>query len=197
MTNRRGQSGFLLGIFGRGGKSGVLPGVGGHTRKCKMFGIPGAQRALITRSEASLQINYQIPRGGKQFSRGGNCPPLKETLLVDFFHLFVTDGMLEEVVTQTNLYAQQYLDAHDLVPKSRKQQWKSAQHDIVELKKYLALVIGMGCVGHNLALYLLSLQRHYVAQPFLPGHVLPAPERQQRVSHVVLDPFEALVPSAT
>ena len=60
----------------------------------------------------------------------------------------VTDGMLEEVVKQTNLYAQQYLDAHDLLPKSRKQQWKSAQHDIVELKKYLALVIGMGIVSH-------------------------------------------------
>ena len=66
---------------------------------------------------------------------------------VDFFHLFVTDGMLEEVVKQTNLYAQQYLDTHDLLPTSRKQQWKSAQHDIVELKKYLALVIGIGIVS--------------------------------------------------
>ena len=66
---------------------------------------------------------------------------------VDFFHLFVTDGMLEEIVTETNLYAQQYLDTHDLLPTSRLQQWKSAQHDIVELKKYLALVIGMGIVN--------------------------------------------------
>ena len=66
---------------------------------------------------------------------------------VDFFHLFVTDGMLEEIVTETNLYTQQYLDTHDLLPTSRLQQWKSAQHDIVELKKYQALVIGMGIVN--------------------------------------------------
>ena len=79
-------SGFLLGISGRGGKCGVLPGVGGIRTSVLLtggsggpplenVGISGAQRALFTPSEASLQINYQIPRGDKQYSRGGKCPP--------------------------------------------------------------------------------------------------------------------------
>ena len=37
----------------------------------EIFGISGAQRTHFTPSEASLQINYQIPRA---------APPLKETL---------------------------------------------------------------------------------------------------------------------
>ena len=43
----------------------------------------------------------------------------------DFVKLFVTDGLIELVVEQTNLYAQQFLDsASDLGPFARAKQWK-------------------------------------------------------------------------
>ena len=37
---------------------------------------------------------------------------------IDFFQLFVTDAMLEVVVEQTNLFAQQFTDSHDLTRRS-------------------------------------------------------------------------------
>ena len=63
---------------------------------------------------------------------------------VDFFHLMVTDQMLEEVVQQTNLYAQQFMEATNLPPKSRAHLWDQTPHDLAELKKFLSLVIVMG-----------------------------------------------------
>ena len=60
-------TGFLLGMFGRGGKSRVLPGVGGLHASLLLrgnFGISGAQRAHFTPSEKK-----------KTASKGGQMPP--------------------------------------------------------------------------------------------------------------------------
>ena len=43
----------------------------------------------------------------------------------DFFHLFVTDDVLQEIVRQTNAYATQFLETADLPPKSRAKLWTS------------------------------------------------------------------------
>ena len=53
---------------------------------------------------------------------------------------------LQVVVDQTNLYAQQYLDANELGHRSRVHDWKKAPHNLAELKKFLALIIVMGIV---------------------------------------------------
>ena len=66
---------------------------------------------------------------------------------IDFFQLFVTDAMLE-VVEQTNLFAQQFFDSHDLTQRSRVQQWGRSPHDLVELKKFLAMTIIMGLINY-------------------------------------------------
>ena len=67
---------------------------------------------------------------------------------LDFFQLFITDSILETVVAQTNLFAQQYLDSHELKQRSRVQQWVKSPHNMAELKKFLALIIIMGLISY-------------------------------------------------
>ena len=70
-------------------------------------------------------------------------------LMLQFIQQFVTDEMLECIVQQTILYAQQYMDNTDLPPHSRVYGWKRAPHDLAELKKFLAMTITMGLVNYG------------------------------------------------
>ena len=54
--------------------------------------------------------------------------------------------MLEGIVQQTNLYAEQFMDATNLPPKSRANLWNNTTHDIKELKKFFSLIIIMGLI---------------------------------------------------
>ena len=56
--------------------------------------------------------------------------------------------MLEQIVEQTNLYAQQYMDSTNLPPHSRAHGWSRAKFDTVELKKFLAMIITMGLISY-------------------------------------------------
>ena len=67
---------------------------------------------------------------------------------LDFFKLLVNDAMLDHIVEQTNLYAQQYIDATTLPPHSRVHGWNKEVHDRDELKKFLAMIITMGLVNY-------------------------------------------------
>lgn len=60
----------------------------------------------------------------------------------------ITDEMLEKIVQQTNLYAEQFISKHNLVPRSRVHGWKKATHDLSKLKKLLALIVVMGLVNY-------------------------------------------------
>ena len=66
---------------------------------------------------------------------------------LDFFKLLVTEDMLDGTVEQTNLYAQQFMDATSLPPHSRVHGWNNEAHTRVELKKLLAMIITMGLVN--------------------------------------------------
>ena len=66
---------------------------------------------------------------------------------IDFFQLFFTDRILESIVEQTNLFAQQYMEGHELSRRSRVQQWVRSVHDLAELKRFLALIIIMGLIS--------------------------------------------------
>ena len=66
---------------------------------------------------------------------------------IDFFQLFITDTIVESIVEQTNLFAQQYTDSHELSRRSRVQQWGRSVHDMAELKRFLALVVLMGLIN--------------------------------------------------
>ena len=71
-----------------------------------------------------------------------NKPP------VDFISLFLTNDFWNLAVTETNKYAQQYLDAHGpnfanpLKPKSGFQNWKPVT--IAEMKAFFSLTFSMG-----------------------------------------------------
>ena len=67
---------------------------------------------------------------------------------LDFFKLLITDAMLQQVVDQTILFAQQHIESQELPPRSRVHRWNSAPHTISELRKFLALLIAMGIVSY-------------------------------------------------
>ena len=62
---------------------------------------------------------------------------------VDFMNLFV-DELIDEVVTQTNLYADQYIRDNHIKPKSRVRKWHPTNRK--EMKKFLGLCMLMGIV---------------------------------------------------
>ena len=78
--------------------------------------------------------------------RAGLTVDMTNKLPIDFFHLLVTDEMLEGIVRETNLYAKQLMDAANLPPKSRANLWGNMTYDITELKKFLSLNIIMGLI---------------------------------------------------
>ena len=62
----------------------------------------------------------------------------------DFFKLYITEDIIDHIVTQTNLYAHQYIDReqHNLRPHSLVKQWKPT--DRQEMITFLAMLILMG-----------------------------------------------------
>ena len=64
---------------------------------------------------------------------------------VDFVQLFLTDELLQVMIAETNKYAKDYIDSHNLPPKSRVCKWKPCTMN--EMKKFLAITIGMTVDG--------------------------------------------------
>ncbi len=108
---------------------------------------------------------------------------------IDFLQLFVTDDILQAIVEQTNLFAQQFMDSHELPRRSRARQWDKSPHCLAELKKFLAAVIIMGLVDYP------CMEDYWVTSwPFatttfhsilkrdiLPHHAFPPSQRQHEV----------------
>ena len=72
----------------------------------------------------------------------------------DFFKLYIADQIIDHIVIQTNLYAQQFIEQHqnNLRPHSLVHQWKAT--DRAEMLTLLAVVILMGVVHKpRLAMY--------------------------------------------
>nr|BAF82021.1 piggyBac transposase Uribo1 [Xenopus borealis] len=67
--------------------------------------------------------------------------------IMDFFNLFITEAILQDMVHFTNLYAEQYLASHSLPVYSRAQAWYPT--NVNEIKKFLALTLAMGLVELN------------------------------------------------
>ena len=66
---------------------------------------------------------------------------------LDFFRMLLTDDILDNIVTQTNLYAAQYISTHNLPPRSRVHGWSREPFTREELQKFIALIIIMGLVN--------------------------------------------------
>lgn len=60
------------------------------------------------------------------------------------FELFFSDELLNEIVTQTNLYADQYINSHVLKQRSRMKKWSPVTKD--ELMIYFGIILYRGVV---------------------------------------------------
>ena len=65
-----------------------------------------------------------------------------------YFSFLMTPTILQHIVNQTNLYADQFISSHDLCPHSRVRWWAKRIHDVGELLQFLAIIIIMGIVRY-------------------------------------------------
>jgi hypothetical protein len=71
--------------------------------------------------------------------------PRDNTILpIDCYRHFITDEIIELMVRETNQYAEQYFQTHDISRRSKSHQWKPTSD--VEMLKFLGIVIEMGLV---------------------------------------------------
>ena len=94
---------------------------------------------------ANMEIGASVPEynltPGCSASVDGSSP-------LSFFSLLMTSTILQTIVDQTNLYAQQFIDSRDLGPHSRARRWAKRVFDISELFRFLAILIVMGIVRY-------------------------------------------------
>ncbi len=60
----------------------------------------------------------------------------------------ILDSIFEEIVRQTNLYAEQFFENNNIRPRSRAQMWDSLQHNLPELKKFFSLILVMESIQY-------------------------------------------------
>ena len=103
--------------------------------------------------DEDLSIGAEVVVGGvtvpEYVLQSGCSVPMEGKSPLDFFSLLVTDGMLEHIVSQTNLSAQQFIETHELAPHSRVRRWSKSIHTIDELRQFLAITIVMGLVHYS------------------------------------------------
>ena len=84
---------------------------------------------------------------------------------LDYLSLLITDDMLQHIVHQTNLYAEQFISSTELAPHSRVRRWGKLVHDLHELKRFLAIIIVMGLVRYP------QIENHWATMwPFTNAH---------------------------
>ena len=78
----------------------------------------------------------------------GNCTKdMKNKSPLDFFKMLVSSDILENIVEQTNMYAEQFFEKQQTIkPRSRLHSWKKKLLTVSELLRFLALVIVMGVI---------------------------------------------------
>ena len=88
----------------------------------------------------------------------------------DFFKLYITDEIIDEVGTQTNLYARKYLEKEkdNLKPNSTAQRWKPT--DRAEMLTFLGLLMLMGIVAETKIDNVLVKRQHHDNPNFQPSN---------------------------
>ena len=95
----------------------------------------------------------------------GCAVPVEGNRPIHYFSLLVTEDMLQNTVTQTNLHAQQYIANNDIPPHSRVRRWSKSVFDVNELVKFFAIIILMGLVKYP------QIESHWaVLWPFTNTH---------------------------
>ena len=97
---------------------------------------------------SSENMDTEVPSIQPYTLKSGCSAPLSGNKPLDYFSLFVDQRMLQDIVDQTNLNSAQYIGSHTLAPHSRIWQWLKEEHNIAELRKFLALILVMGIVRY-------------------------------------------------
>ncbi len=63
---------------------------------------------------------------------------------IDCYRHFITDEIIDLMVRETNRYAEQYLEVHEISRRSKHRQWKPTTHE--EMLKFFGIIIEMGLV---------------------------------------------------
>ena len=85
---------------------------------------------------------------------------------IDIYNLFLTDDIVSMIVTETNRYAHQVINASQLTRRSRLHTWRDT--DNAEMRKYIGIVIYMGLNPKpEIALY--WSKSILYADPFVPN----------------------------
>ena len=82
---------------------------------------------------------------------GGVIPDTNNMAPVDFFRLMFDDRVFDLILTETNRYADQYLEREkeylESHPKARAHEWRKTELTIKEVEAFIALLIAMGLCG--------------------------------------------------
>ena len=78
----------------------------------------------------------------------GCSVPVEGDRPLDYLSLLVNNDILEHIVAQTNICAQQFVESHDFTPHSHVRRWSKNVHDVNELRRFLAIIIIMGLVRY-------------------------------------------------
>lgn len=101
----------------------------------------------VSNSLEGDELMQNAPTSIPEYNMEPGCSPaLLGNRPIDYFGRMFDDRMLQHVVDQTNLNADQYLTSHELGPHSRIKRWKKSRHDTSELKRFLVLILVMGLV---------------------------------------------------
>ncbi len=60
---------------------------------------------------------------------------------IDCYRHFITDEIIDLMVRETNRYAEQYLQAHEISTRSKYREWKPTTHE--EMLKFFGIIIEM------------------------------------------------------
>ncbi|KAJ1120832.1 hypothetical protein NDU88_008981 [Pleurodeles waltl] len=114
---------------------------------------PGAEGFPIRRPDTWIAPNMEQPQLPAFTSLPGCRVNTENFLPVHFFHLFMDDVFLEEIVEQTNVYAEQYLrdNAARLKPQSRATHWVPTY--LEEMKRFLGLSLIILWIGFQRSMF--------------------------------------------
>ena len=129
-------------------------------------GRGSGRRQSMSKEERERERQRLLEAKWKPADQEPSIPDFTATpgIEVDFVNLFFTNDVFDLLVTQTNLYASQYISNHpNLSAHSQARSWHDTTRD--EMKKFIALSLLMGIVRKP------ALSDYWSTNPLLKGSV--------------------------
>ena len=100
---------------------------------------------LATSESITQNVTYQLPLFQHKH------PVVREMSNkspIDFFDLLLTQDIYDLIIEQTNLYAFQFIQSHELPPRSRVHTWTKKEFTQAEFQKFLSMILTMGIIKY-------------------------------------------------